>query len=58
MRQTVIEAWAEADDRDPLPSVNDLCALAGDEPQRTAPGDRFERDQVDIAMYWPEVIPG
>lgn len=56
-RKSVIVRWNEVDARDPLPSVNDLARSVGCAPPVSEPGDRFERGRVDIAMYWPCVLP-
>lgn len=52
----VAERWSAIDERDPLPSINDIARTIGIEPPMSKPGDRFERGQADIAMYWPQVL--
>jgi hypothetical protein len=50
------ERWNEIDEREPLPSLNEIAHTVGVEAPLSKPGDRFERDQVDVAMYWPQVF--
>lgn len=55
--ERILRAWNALDEAFPLASTNDIAARVGCEPPVSSPGDRFERGQTDIKMYWPAVLP-